>query len=250
MTNGECQRKPEARNRKGLEISLPGRNYSEFEIPSILGLGALSFFRHLALTCLALAPLALHAASNSLAGNDTLRLRPPRGEIPPGFWEQHKIGVIALGVLALALAGVIIWFVRRPRPTVKVTPEISARHALEPLRQQMEDGALLSRVSQIVRRYATEAFELGSGELTTAEFCRAIGGKESIGPELAAALCDFLRRCDERKFAPAGRGPSVALGAVPKALELIALAEARLGVLRQPSQGVPPSFDQTAAAKG
>ena len=47
-----------------------------------------------------------------------------------------------------------------------------------------EDGALLSQVSQILRHYVVAAFDLPPGELTTAEFCRAIAGHARIGPEL------------------------------------------------------------------
>ena len=51
---------------------------------------------------------------------------------------------------------------------------VQARAALEPLRGQSENGALLSRVSQILRHYVAAAFDLPPGELTTVEFCGAI----------------------------------------------------------------------------
>ena len=125
--------------------------------------------------------------------------------MPPTFWEQH-------GLLGdrwrrsccsrwLALA---VWFLLRPKPPVVVPPEVQARQALEPLRQQPEDGALLSRVSQVLRHYVAAAFDLPPG--------RTDHRPSSAAPLPATArsarssrrpLSEFLRRCDERKFAPA-----------------------------------------------
>jgi len=89
----------------------------------------------------------------------------------------------------------------------------------------------LSRISQILRRYVGAAFALPPGEMTTADFCRAIAGHERLGAELSATLGDFLRRCDERKFAPAAPRPS--LGAAAQALKIVELAEVRRAQLRQ-----------------
>ena len=122
------------------------------------------------------------------------------------------------------------WFIRRPRQPAIVPPEVQARDALKALSGNAEDGALLSKVSQILRKYITDGFALPPGEVTTTEFCRMIAEQERIGSELAGPLCDFLRRCDERKFAPLDSGPS--LQALPEALHFIDLAEARREALK------------------
>jgi hypothetical protein len=153
------------------------------------------------------------------------KLRPPRAEMPPAFWERYGVWVLVAVVLLLLLAGGLVWLLRRPKAPVIVPPAVQARVALEPLLQQPEDGALLSRVSQILRRYVAAAFGLPSGELTTTEFCGALAGQEQIGPELSTAISAFLRQCDERKFAPLP--PAQAFGAVAQVLQLIELAEAR-----------------------
>jgi hypothetical protein len=142
--------------------------------------------------------------------------------------------VVILGVLLLGLICAVVWLLTRPKPPVVVPPEVQAREALDPLRQQPEDGALLSRVSQILRHYVAAAFELPPGELTTAEFCRAVGGHAPIGPELSAALSEFLRQCDQRKFSPPAPAPP--LSAVAQALKLIELAEARRAQLRRAAE--------------
>jgi hypothetical protein len=80
-------------------------------------------------------------------------------------------------------------------------------------------------VSQAVRRYFGVVFALPPGELTTTEFCQAIGANSQVGPDLSTATSDFLRRCDERKFAP--DAPPQATGAAEDALKLVEQAEGR-----------------------
>jgi hypothetical protein len=204
------------------------------------GTGALRRPGLLAAAALAFVGLFLADCANG-ADEPIPQLRPPRGEIPPTFWEQYGVWVWAGGALLAVLAGIVTWYLRRPKPAVIVPPDVAARLALEPLRTKAEDGALLSRVSQVLRRYFAAAFAMEPGELTTTEFCAAIAGNAQIGRELAAGLSDFLRRCDERKFAPNASGPP--LEAAAKALRFIDLAEARLATLRS----TPPTSVTTPA---
>jgi hypothetical protein len=171
------------------------------------------------------------AATNTSAGDDLARLRPPREEMPPTFWEQNQLPAILGSIVFLALVAVIVWLLTRPKPPVIVPPEIRAKQALDLLLTRPEDGIVLSQVSQILRRYSAEAFSLPPGELTTAEFCRLASGHEGMGPELASAVCEFLRRCDERKFTASP--PTAPMAAVANALKLIGAAQARLADLRR-----------------
>ncbi len=161
-------------------------------------------------------------------------LRPPRPEIPPTFWEQHGWSVAIGAVLLLALAGATVWFLTRPKRPVVLPPGTQARRALDALRAQAEDGALLSRVSQVLRQYLSAVFSLAPGELTTAEFSRAIETQPQVGPELAGAVIEFLRQCDLRKFS--STPPTEAFGAVAQALVIVDQVETRLTQLRQASQ--------------
>jgi hypothetical protein len=205
-----------------------GFRISDFLLVSDFG------FRFLfaALSLLAARPL-FAAATNAPANDEIPPLRPPHAEIPATFWDQYSTWVILAGVLVMALVGAAIWFFTRPKPPVVVPPEVLARKALEPLRQRPEDGALLSRVSQVLRHYVAAAFDLPPGELTTAEFCGAIAGHSLIGPELSAALSAFLRLCDQDKFSPPAPVPP--LSAVAQALNLIYQAQARRLALAQPA---------------
>jgi hypothetical protein len=175
--------------------------------------------------------------------DDIPPLRPPHAEIPPTFWEQHTASISLASFALLALVGMVIWFATRPKPPVIIPPEVRARCDLESLRRLPEDGRVLSKVSQAVRRYFGAAFALPSGELTTAEFCQAIAAKGAIGADLANSTSDFLRRCDERKFAPETAAGT--MGAAEYALMLVEQAEAIREQLRQTAQTEPEAIVKT-----
>ncbi len=162
--------------------------------------------------------------------NDIPPLRPPHAEIPPSFWEQHAASVSLGGVALLAFIGLAIWFATRPRPPFLVPPEVQARGDLAALRKLPEDGRVLSRISQAVRRYFGTAFSLPPGELTTTEFCQAIAANGQIPSALATDTADFLRRCDERKFAP---DTPATTGTAEVAQQLIEQAETHREQLRR-----------------
>jgi hypothetical protein len=171
------------------------------------------------------------AATNPATNYEIPLLRPPRPEIPPTFWEQNRMWIVAPGIVLAIVACGLVWWARRPRPPMIMPPEAQARLALEDLRAKPEDGVVLSRVSQILRHYLATAFWLPQEELTTAEFCNVIASNPRVGSELASAAGVFLQQCDVRKFAPGE--PKEALAAVPRALQLLEQAEARRAQLRQ-----------------
>lgn len=159
------------------------------------------------------------------AGDTQPSLVPPYGEIPPTFWQQHHTAVIVGGVVWLALIGLILKLLLRPAQRIIQPPDAVARQALASLRNQPEDGRVLSAVSRVLRRYIAEAFALSDGELTTAEFCAMTTKNERLGADLSGALASFLHECDVKKFSAAGA--AVPLNAVERAGRLVDLAETR-----------------------
>ncbi len=176
-------------------------------------------------------------------------LQPPRGPLPPDFWEQYGLWVVFGGVFAVLLVPLILWLVLRPKPPVMIPPEAEARSVLGALREQPETGNILSRVSHALRHYFSAAFGLAEGELTTAEFCRALEAAPEPGPQLKGKVTAFLRECDERKFSPAQ--VTASMGAVTQALNFIAEAEVRRAELRAQKQpdgsqsSSPPPYPPT-----
>jgi hypothetical protein len=201
-----------------------GLRPSAFFRPSGFGLRPLSL-----LFVLVSSLLASASDTNSLP-DTTSSLRPPRGEIQLLFWEQYGAWVIFLGAVLVAGLAAGVWFLTCPKKPVPVPWCVQAREDLEPLRHRTEDGMVLSRVSQILRRYIASAFGLGPGETTTAEFCRVLIDCERIGAELSGEISDFLKEGDRRKFAPL---PAVApYDAVDRSLKIIQKAEDRLAQLK------------------
>ncbi len=170
-------------------------------------------------------PLAVIAADpNALPA-----LAPAYGELPPTFLELHQTPIIIGFFAFLAVAFLVLRIWLRPKTPVVLPPEIVARQTLAKLQSQPEDGMRLSEVSQCLRRYYSDTFNLPNQELTTAEFCAAIASSPQISAELAETISSFLRECDGRKFSPAKSAPPI--NAVRRALELVALAEKQ----REPS---------------
>lgn len=169
---------------------------------------------------------AIAADTSDPADLPASSLRPPRDEILPSFWEQYGTLIILGAVLILALAALAGWLLTRPKPQVQVPFGVQARIELEPLRQNPEDGPLLSRTSQILRRYLAAMFGLPPGELTTSEFCRMVLSDPKIGAELGRETSEFLQACDLSKFSPSP--PGLPPGVVNRALDLIDRADKRL----------------------
>lgn len=174
----------------------------------------------------------VHAATNLIAVDEIPPLVPPRGEIAPGFWEQYGSWVVFGALGLLVLAGVAVWLLLRPkRPPVITPPAIQAQEELQSLRGQAESGVVLSRVSGILRHYFSLSLGLPPAERTTSEFCSTLVALPQVSPELSATVSDFLRECDERKFAPVP--PQPPLDAVEVAAKLIQRAEESLTALAQ-----------------
>jgi hypothetical protein len=173
----------------------------------------------------------LPAQTNEPAGEPIPPLVPPRSEIPPTFWEQNRKWILVTGVVSLGVVSGAAWALSRPKRRAPLPPAIQATRTLEGLRQEPETGLVLSRISQVLRRYMLDAFSLTAGELTTTEFSQLIENHPGIGREVASPITEFLRLCDLRKFAPGI--PQSPIGAVARALELIRMAEARREALLQ-----------------
>jgi hypothetical protein len=173
----------------------------------------------------------LFAQTNSETTNATLKLLPPYGELPPTFWEQNAPAISFAGLGAVALVAFVLWLIFRTKPKIIIPPEVQAREALQKLRAQPEDGAVLSRISQVVRIYFSAAFQLSQGELTTTEFCREVSNSEKVGEELSSAATDFLRESDARKFSTTAGAEKI--DAANQALNLVEQAEQRRAQLRQ-----------------
>jgi len=174
----------------------------------------------LALGCCFTAATRAAEEADGTSGLPPSSLKPPRGEIRPSYWEQHGFWLVLGALVLLALLSAAVWFLLRPRPPLPPPSAAeAARRQLERLRQQPEDGILLSRVSQLLHGYLSGTFGIAGVELTTAELCQAVAQNREISSDLATEITEFLREGDVRKFAP--KPPGTPFGAVTKALTII-----------------------------
>jgi Domain of unknown function (DUF4381) len=121
--------------------------------------------------------------------------------------------VFVASLLALTIIGLAIWFGRKLFQKDKPVPTPRER-ALAVLNEIERDVERINpyqfsiRVSDILRRYVMEQFDLPMTRQTSVEFLNAIGSAASFDDEEKALLADFLNRCDLIKFARYQATPS------------------------------------------
>lgn len=181
-----------------------------------------------AIVCLALVATLSCWAQNP---GDLPQLRPIRTELAPTFWEQHGFSLGLYAVEIVAFLAFVIWLFTRPVSPVAIPIAAQVRAELEQLRRQPGEAHVLSKVSQCLRRYFAGAFQMPAGELTTAEFSRALVAREEIGARLTEQTIAFLQHCDTAKFSAAAE--MTPTHAVAEALDIVAQGEARRAELQR-----------------
>lgn len=113
---------------------------------------------------------------------------------------------IALALIALA-AMIAYWIRKRRRPEAKpvapsVPPHQEARRRLEAaLRLISDPKPFCVAVSDALRWYLEQRFELRAPERTTEEFLEELRVSDLLNGEQKEVLAEFLQRCDLVKFA-------------------------------------------------
>ena len=134
--------------------------------------------------------------------NDIRPIKPPVA-VPnpwtPLFWAG---GVVV--VLGLVATGVILWLVSRKRRAIvpPLPPHARARQKLEAALLLINDPrAFAIAVSDAVRVYLEERFQLRAPERTTEEFLRDLQKTSALSAPQKESLGLFLEQCDLVKFA-------------------------------------------------
>jgi hypothetical protein len=114
--------------------------------------------------------------------------------------------VFVAAFLTLTVLGLLVWaVVRRHKPAAP--PKTPRQRALEALAYMEDQIETLSpyrfsiRVSDILRGYVTEQFELPVTRQTSIEFLERLRKASPFSEDERALLEDFLSRCDLIKFA-------------------------------------------------
>ncbi len=106
----------------------------------------------------------------------------------------------------LLLVGLTIWLVKRwrNRPVAVKTPRQQALDLLARIETQIDQLTPYQfsiRVSDILRRYVTEQYQLPVTRQTSVEFLNALAATSPFSSDEQSLLSDFLNRCDLIKFA-------------------------------------------------
>ncbi len=118
-----------------------------------------------------------------------------------------KPWMIFAGVAALLLlAGLATWLIKRwrNRPVAVKTPRQRALDLLARVESEIDKLTPYQfsiRVSDILRRYVTEQYQLPVTRQTSVEFLNALAATSPFSTDEQALLGDFLSRCDLIKFA-------------------------------------------------
>jgi len=126
---------------------------------------------------------------------------------PPVDYSLLPVWVVFVAAfIALAILGFVAWLVirwlRRPKP------EKGARaRALELLQRARAEITSASpyqfsiRISDILRQYVVEQYQLPITRQTSSEFLETIANSSTFSVDDRSLLGDFLERCDLIKFA-------------------------------------------------
>lgn len=147
----------------------------------------------------------LTLSPTATAGSVTNGLRdikPPVAIPNPWFWVWLTVG-------ALALAGLLIWVLKRWQTKKAETPPAPILPAHVRAKQKLQEAlALLGQpkefcivVSDTIRWYLEERFNFHAPERTTEEFLYELQETDLLLPDQKASLSEFLKRCDLVKFA-------------------------------------------------
>ena len=114
--------------------------------------------------------------------------------------------VFAVVLVALVLAGLLGWWIRRrwQRPGPQPSPRERTLELLDRISREIETlppYQFSIRVSDILRCYVTDQYQLPVTRQTSVEFLAALTKASPSSEDEKLLLEDFLNRCDLIKFA-------------------------------------------------
>ena len=134
--------------------------------------------------------------------NDIRPIKPPVAV--PNPWASLFWAIGILLALAVIVTALLLWRAAKKRRAVipPVPPHVRARQKLDAALLLIGDPrAFCIAVSDAVRVYLEERFQLRAPERTTEEFLRDLQNTSVLTAEQKSSLAAFLEQCDLVKFA-------------------------------------------------
>ena len=154
--------------------------------------------------------IGFEVASVFADGKVPPELYPVRGELGELVLptvQRNRVWLWALiGLAVVAVAGIVIWRVRRPKPKVVLPPDVVAMRALEAMKAESIPtepkavDAWYVRLSSVVREYIEGRFALEAPRMTTEEFLELARRSDAIREDHKKLLHRLLERSDRVKF--------------------------------------------------
>lgn len=154
-------------------------------------------------------------------------------EILP-FWQKNLTSLIILGAILAITLSIFIYFKKRNLSKNQVesnepdrTPYEQAINDLMHSKEFMHPGMdkLLSiSISDIIRQYVENAFDIPVSEKTTEEFLYNLQEEKTLTSKSLASLALFLEMCDLAKFAKIEFTPNEQKALYEKAKSFLDLA--------------------------
>jgi hypothetical protein len=181
--------------------------------------------------------------SSVAATNDIRPIRPPVAVPDP--WPWILGGTAMLFLLGFVAAGLILWFTRQKRRAIPppVPPHVRARLKLDAALSVIHDPrAFAIAVSDAVRWYLEERFQLRAPERTTEEFLRDLQRTSALDASQKSSLGEFLEQCDLLKFARVEPAESMLRAMHEAALRLVHETQYELAAVPAPMPPPPPAL--------
>lgn len=146
-------------------------------------------------------PPRTNAAAGMALTNDIRDIKPPVKISNP--WETAAW--IGGGVLLVALMAILVWWLIKRRPAAQpviVPPHVRARERIDAALALINNPReFCIALSDAMRVYLEERFQLRAPERTTEEFLHDLQATSHLNADQKQTLADFLSRCDLVKFA-------------------------------------------------
>jgi hypothetical protein len=182
------------------------------------------------------------APPQTVAGTNDIRPIKPPVELPnPWIWVFWTAGILV--ACALVATVVLVWLAKQKRRGIAppVPPHVRARQKLDAALLLIHDPrAFCIAVSDALRVYLEERFQLRAPERTTEEFLRDLQKTSALTAQQKASLTAFLEQCDLVKFARFEPPESMLRELHESALRLVHETQYDVVATPPPPAGMPP----------
>jgi hypothetical protein len=171
--------------------------------------------------------------------------------VGPISFFSGPLWVIGAVLLAVVLAGGLLWWFTGRKKPVRLTPREAALRDLARLRASLSEGADYDfgvGVSDVLRHFLGEAFGLAAPRQTTEEFMESLRGSLRFVQTEQEALAEFLHQSDYLKYAQGEATAEQREALIVAAEAFVRSGEQEIGKEAKEASVTPPALPGKEAA--